>query len=339
MWNAAWLIMRSLASVQKINNLEAIPEAQQIEKATVLGWSVVVKKGEFKIGDLCIYVEIDSILPPKPEFEFLAKNKYRIKTVRLRGQISQGICFPLSILPVGDYIEGQDLTEILGVIKYEPPIPARLAGKIKGEFPSFIPKTDEPRIQTCPEILEKYQNLEFYATEKIDGSSMTVFAKDNELEICSRRLLLAFDKENTYWKIVQELNLLEKLKSIGERYAIQGELAGEGIQKNILKIHGQKLFVFNIYDFSLGKYLEWEKVKQICVDWGLENPPEIYESLFLPKTVDEVVNLATRKSVINPDAWAEGLVFRPLKERFDPDLGRLSFKAVNPEFLLNYGEE
>ncbi|MDP2860882.1 MAG: RNA ligase (ATP) [bacterium] len=331
--------MRTLARIQKIKNLEAIPEAQQIEKATILGWSVVVKKGEFKIGDPCVYVEIDSILPPKPEFEFLAKNKYRIKTVRLRGQISQGICFPLSILPAGDYAEGQNLTEILGVIKYEPPIPAHLAGKIKGEFPSFIPKTDEPRIQTCPEVLEKYRNLEFYATEKIDGTSMTVFVKDGEPEICSRRLLLVFDPENTYWKVVRQLNLLEKLKSVREKYAVQGELSGEGIQKNILKIHGQKLFVFNIYDFSSGKYLEWEKVKQICVDWGLETPPEVYESLFLPKTVDEVVKLATRKSVINPEAWAEGLVFRPLKERFDPDLGRLSFKAVNPEFLLSYGEE
>ena len=331
--------MRILASVQKIKNLEPIPDAQQIEKATVLGWSVVVKKEEFKIGDLCVYVEIDSILPPKPEFDFLAKSKYRIKTIRLRGQVSQGICFPLSILHGNDYAEGQNLTEILGVIKYEPPIPAQLAGKVKGEFPSFIPKTDEPRIQTCPEILEKYQNMEFYVTEKIDGTSMTIFVKNGELEICSRRLLLAFDPENTYWKVVQELNLLEKLKLAEEKYAIQGELSGEGIQKNILKIHGQKLFVFNIYDFSSGKYLEWEKVKQICVDWNLETPPEIYKSLFLPKTVDKIISLTTRKSAINPDAWMEGLVFRPHKEIFDQDLGRLSFKAVNPEFLLSYGEE
>src|SRR3989344_1932208 len=142
--------MRTLASVQKIKRLESIPEAEKIEKATVLGWSVVVKKGEFKVGGLCVYVEIDSILPARAEFEFLAQNKYRIKTVRLRGQVSQGICFSLSILPAGDYSEGTDVTEILGIVKYEPPIPAHLAGQIKGEFPSFIPKTDEPRIQTIP---------------------------------------------------------------------------------------------------------------------------------------------------------------------------------------------
>jgi len=168
---------------------------------------------------------------------------------------------------------------------------------------------------------------------------MTIFVKNGELEICSRRLLLFPDPENTYWKIAQDLSLLAKLKAAGEKYAIQGELSGEGIQKNILKIHGQKLFVFNIYDFMLGEYLKWEAVKQICVDWGLETTPEVYKNFFLPKTVGEVVTMATRKSVINPEAWAEGLVFRPLKERFDPDLGRLSFKAVNPEFLLKYGEE
>lgn len=290
--------MRTLASVQRINKLEAIHEAEKIEKVSVLGWSV-----------------------------------------RLRGQVSQGICFPLSILPEGVYSEGQDGTEILGVAKYEVPIPAYLAGQIKGEFPSFIPKTDEPRIQTVPKVLEKYQEVEFYVTEKIDGTSMTVFVKDGNLEICSRRMLLAFNSENSYFKIVNELGLLEKLKSTGEKYAIQGELAGEGINKNVLKLHGQKLFVFNIYDFLAGKYLPWKEAKKICADWTLDIVPEVEESLFLPKIVDEVVKLATRKSIINPEVWAEGIVFRPIEEKFDPDFGRVSFKAVNPEFLLEFGEE
>lgn len=325
--------MRILASIQKIKNLESIPEAEKVEKATVLGWSVVVKKGEFRVGDLCVYVEIDSILPARTEFEFLARNKYRIKTVRLRGQVSQGICFPLSILPAGRYIEEQDVTEILGIVKYEPPIPAHLAGQIKGEFPSFIPKTDEPRIQTIPEVLEKYQNVEFYATEKIDGTSMTVFVKDGSQEICSRRLLLAFNPNNSYFKIAEELGLFEKLKSMGEKYALQGELAGEGINRNILKLRGQKLFVFNVYDFLTGEYVSWQEVKQMCADWGLDVVPEVEKSLLLPKTVDEVVKLATRKSIVNPEAWAEGVVFRSLFGE------RVSFKVVNPEFLLSYGEE
>lgn len=329
---------RSLASIQKIKNLEPISGADAIEKATVLGWSVVVKKNEFKIEDPCVYLEIDSILPARPEFAFLEKNRYRIKTIRLRGQISQGICFPLSVLPPGDYQEGRDVTETLGVVKYEPPIPAHLAGKIKGEFPGFIPKTDEPRIQTCPEILEQFAGEEFYATEKIDGTSVTFFVKDENLEVCTRRLCLAFDENNTYFKIAKELDLQAKLKDSRQKLAIQGEIAGEQIQENYLKLHGQKLFVFNIYDFAAGKYLAWEEVKRLCSQWKLEIVPEAINSLVLPITVEEITQLSIRKSIINPEAWAEGLVFRPQTEQFVPGFGRLSFKIVNPEFLLEHGE-
>jgi len=116
--------LRKLASIQKIRALTPIEGADAIEMATVLGWQLVVKKGEFQAGGLCVYCEIDSILPARPEFEFLKPRGMRIKTIRLRGQISQGICFPLSILPEGSPIEeGADVTEILGIAKWEMPIP------------------------------------------------------------------------------------------------------------------------------------------------------------------------------------------------------------------------
>ncbi len=332
------MFMRILASIQIISQLSLIPDAAAIEKAAVLGWSVVVKKGEFKVGDLCVYVEIDSILPAKQEFSFLKKNKFRIRTIRLRGQISQGICFPLSILPAGNYAVGQDVTETLGVIKYEPPMPAHLAGKIAGPFPGFIPKTDEVRIQSCPQILSRHQDKEFYVTEKMDGISMTVFVKDDVVNVCSRKLCLAEDTGNTLWKIAESLDLEKKLKDSGQRYALQGELVGEGIQKNVLKIRGQKLFIFNVYDFIDGCYLDWEDAEKLVLSWNLEMVPIVNENYRLPKTVDEIVAFTTRKSVVNPNAWSEGLVFRPKIETYDEDLGRLSFKVVNPEFLLTYGE-
>jgi len=332
------VIMRTLASIQKINKLEPIADAALIEKAAVLGWSVVVKKSEFKVGNLCVYIEIDSILPPKPEFSFLEKNKYRIKTVRLRGQVSQGICFPLSILPAGNYAIGQDVTEILGVTKYEPPIPAHLAGKIIGPFPSFIPKTDEIRIQSCPQILGRHQDKEFYVTEKVDGTSMTVLVKDGSMNVCSRKLRLLKDMNNTLWQVAESLDFEKKLKDSGQRYALQGELVGEGIQKNVLKIRGQQYFIFNIYDFIAGYYLDYEDVKKLVLSWNLETVPMVNENYRLPATIDEIVSFTTRKSVINPESWLEGLVFRPKTETYDEDLGRLSFKVVNPEFLLRYGE-
>src|SRR3989338_9042263 len=130
---------------------------------------------------------------------------------------------------------------------------------------------------------------------------MTVFVKDGNLEICSRRLLLFFNPESTYFKIANELDLISKLESAGEKYAIQGELAGEGINKNVLKLHGQKLFVFNVYNFLAGIFLPWQQVRELCSAWGLETVPEVEKSLFLPKTVEEIVRLATTKSVINPE--------------------------------------
>lgn len=135
--------MRNLVSIQKIKELHPIAESDNIEVAKILGWSVVVKKGEFKVGDKVVYAEIDSLFPDKEEFEFLRGSKFRIRTIKLRGQISQGIAFPLSVLPAGEYNIGEDVTDILGVSKYEPIIPACLSGKIRGQIPSFIQKTGQ----------------------------------------------------------------------------------------------------------------------------------------------------------------------------------------------------
>jgi len=178
---------RKLAIIEEIKNLQPIKDADNIEVATIRGWRVVVKKGEFKVGDLCVYCEIDSIMPDRPEFEFLKPRGFRIKTIKLRGQVSQGIIFPINILEsVGTIepwpsfklgvppllihnkvdgevkierdeegkpksmnftkiVEGEDVTEVLGVIKYIPQIPACLSGVALGGFPSHSIKSDEER--------------------------------------------------------------------------------------------------------------------------------------------------------------------------------------------------
>ncbi len=209
---------RKLASVRVINDIQKIPEADMIELAIVDGWKVVVAKNVgHKIGDMVIYCEIDSFLPIKEEFEFLRKSSYkkmgdqegfRLKTIKLRGQVSQGLILPISVLNPTDtniYVtpfEGLDVTEMLGIVKYEPPIPAELAGKVKGLFPSFIRKTDEERIQNLASEYElfKTQNKEgvkFYVTEKLDGSSATYYFKDGIFGVCSRNLELLETEGNT----------------------------------------------------------------------------------------------------------------------------------------------
>jgi len=145
--------MRKLATIRKIDDLQPIEGADRIELAIVDGWKVVVTKG-LNIGDKIAYCEIDSFLPIKPEFEFLRKSSYkklidgtegfRLRTVKLKGQISQGLCIPLNELPqLANNQIGDDVSEILGITKYDPPIPASLSGLAKGNFPTFLKKTDE----------------------------------------------------------------------------------------------------------------------------------------------------------------------------------------------------
>jgi len=338
--------MRKLASIQEIKSLEPIEGADAIEKATVLGWQLVVKKGEFSVGDLCVYCEIDSLFPDKPEFEFLKPRGMRIRTIRLRGQVSQGICFPLSILPVGfEIAEDVDCSELLGITRYEMPIPAYLSGKIKGKFPSFIPKTDETRVQVLQKVLDKYQGETCYVTEKLDGSSATYFVNNGEFGVCSRNLELLEDEENSFWKVARQMDIENKLRSLNGNFAIQGELIGEGIQGNKLKLRGQTLKIFNIFDIDRFEYLPFYQFIDYAKRLDLPTVPILYTDHKLLNNIEAIVQFATIKSSFNKDVWAEGIVIRPLVEKIDLLLsvenfnnGRITFKAINPEFLLKYGE-
>jgi RNA ligase (TIGR02306 family) len=338
--------MRKLASIQKIKALESIVDADAIEKATVLGWQLVVKKGEFKVGDLCVYCEIDSLFPDKPEFEFLKPRGMRIRTIRLRGQISQGICFPLSILPkTFEVIEDKDCTEELGIVKYEPPIPACLNGKVRGNFPSFIPKTDETRVQVLQKLLDACIDEQCVITEKLDGSSVTYFIKDGVLGVCSRNLELSEDENNSLWKVARALDIENKLKSLNGNYALQGELIGEGIQGNKYNIKGQTVYFFNLFDIDNYKYESNEQLKETLDSLQLNMVPILTTDFILINDIETLVNQSKIKSTLNKNVWAEGIIIRPIESNkfklFSNNLlnnGRVSFKVINPEFLLKHGE-
>lgn len=339
--------MRHLASIQRIDSLEPIAGADQIEKARILGWELVVKKGEFAVGDTCIYCETDSVLPDKSPFEFLRPRKFRIKIMRLRGQISQGIAFPISLLPNSEtgYQIGQDVTELMGVTKWEPIIPAHLSGVIKGNFPSFLVKTDEPRIQILQGVLDHYAGTVCYVSEKVDGTSTTISLKDGVLGICSRNLELVESQENSFWQIAREQKLEEKMKAYCEAHkmniAIQGELIGNGVQKNPLQISGKKILFFNVFDIDRHTYLDYLDFRSACAEMNLETVPIVDENFILTNDIPSLVQYATAKSALNPNVWREGVIIRPMKEIVDTtarglENGRLSFKIVNPEYILKY---
>lgn len=328
--------MRKLASIQKISNLEPIEGADLIERASILGWHVVVKKGDFEIGDLCVFCEIDSQLPQIPEFEFLAKSKYRIKTIKLKGQISQGLCLPLSILPdIIKPLEGLDVTDILCITKYEPKCPKYLKYRknkeIKGVFPSYVPKTDAIRIQSVPDVLEELKGVECYVTVKIDGTSATFCQYENELDICSRNLSI---KEgcNIYWDMYHKYNMQEIFNQ-RKNIAIQGEIAGfwrngGTIQKNPLKLKETDLFVFDVFDIKERKYYDFDKLLRFCEAFKLQMVPIEFNHFILDHTVNDLLTLAEGDYVSGRPR--EGLVFRPKNERYSHKLkGRANFKVIN----------
>lgn len=333
--------MRKLATVQIISDIKPIEGADRIEVASVLGWKVVIKKDEFKPGDPAVYCEVDSFLPVKPEFEFLRKSSYkkmsdgsegfRLKTIKLRGVISQGLLLPVTAIPGYPEVPpvGTDVSDLLGVIKYEPPVPAQLAGEVKGPFPGFISKTDEERVQNLIDILPTYRDSLFYVTEKVDGTSITIYLKDGQFGICSRNLELVENPENTYWRVVKELDIERKLRDLGRNIALQGELIGEGIQKNIYKLRGQTIKFFDAFDIDKYEYFDYSSFISIIAQFGLSTVPLVDASIKLPASVDDILMMANGPSALNPAANREGLVFRTTSGK------RFSFKAISNNFLLS----
>jgi RNA ligase (TIGR02306 family) len=336
---------RKLASIRRISDIQPIVGADMIELAIVDGWKVVVAKNVgHRINDLVVYCEIDSFLPIREEFEFLRKSSFkkmgdqegfRLRTVKLRGQVSQGLILPIVVLNPLDtniYItpfEGLDVTEMLGIVKYEPPIPAELSGKVKGLFPSFIRKTDEERIQNLASEYEEMKKHTYYVTEKLDGSSATFYYNNGEFSVCSRNLELLETEGNTFWKVARELDLENKLKEYGINLSIQGELIGESVQGNPYKIKGQTVRFFNLFDIDLQEYHSLSMFQLLMTDLGLETVPVLNTHFHLPETIDELLLMADGKSELNPNFDREGVVIRSLDRK-------ISFKVISNKFLLKY---
>lgn len=328
--------VRKLASIQRVSELTSIEGADTIECATVLGWRVVVKKGEFKVNDLCLYCEIGSVLPKRPEFKFLESKKYLVKTIKLRGQISQGLCLPLSCIP--DYTSeeilplGLDVTDRVGVVKYDPPEIGGLCsgGIIKSKFPCYVNKTDEERLQSMPWILRNLEGIPCYITSKIDGTSATYAIKDGEISVCSRNCTLQ-EGSGVYWEMAEKYNILRILKAYGN-LAIQGEIAGPGIQKNRLGLSERQLFVFSVYDVTMGSYYDFYTLKMFCRMNNLQMVPVITEEYYTDgKVVGDLLKLSQENKYPNGHEQ-EGIVVRPLRSLYGGTKG--SFKVINNNYLL-----
>ena len=335
---------RKLASIQRIAEIKDIPDADLIQAYRVNGWWIVSKKGEFVVNELVTYLEIDSFVPTelapflskgKEPKEYMGVQGERLRTVKLKRQVSQGLILPLSeyILDNVELIEGHDVTEILGVIKWEAPeefIPANA----KGNFPSFIPKTDQQRVQNLS--LEFSQWLTdgsvWQKTEKLDGSSMTVFVNADNSGVCSRNLELLEDENNTYWKMTKKYKLIETLRSTERNLAFQGEIYGMGINGNLYGLDDQRFALYAIYDIDAQCYLPPDQAYRTALVLGVPHVPHLGNMRLgeFYGTMQELIDDADGASCVNTKAIREGYVYKNLQTGD-------SFKVIGAGFLIKKG--
>jgi hypothetical protein len=353
----------NLASIQKIVKITPIEGADKIVTATVLGWEVVIKKDEYQVGDLCTYIQIDTIVPDKPEFEFLRERKFRVRTIKLRKQISQGLIVPV---PDGKFKEGDDVTELMGVVKYNKPdnnpessrpkMPKRglakwihifkykflfklfpfLEVQERTPFPKHLVSiTDEERIQNMPQVLEQYKGKHFVVSYKLDGSSITIIHEKvrgkSKYRICSRRFEL-HDKKNDWYQVFADTNFgmhIQKLVTHFEtdNVIVQGEAIGK-FNGNHHNLASNEIRLFNIY--VDGSRLDQEAFYEVCTALEIPHCP-LFKAIVLDHTLPEILALSDIKDALNPKVEAEGLVWRCVADN-------LSFKVINNKFLLSKNE-
>lgn len=356
--------MRHLVTIQRVKAVRPIENADAIEVADILGWHVVVKKGEFKAGDLCVYGEIDTIFPADNKYFAFLEGK-RVCTKKLRGQISQGIAFPLCVLEGYDkaFGEGDDVTEFLGAKKWEPQADPWHVVKepknnkwymrfrigrwfwrkfiykpLRAEFPAWINKTDETRVQVLQDVLYKYKGTVCLVTEQLDGSSVT-FWVDNKrkLHVCSRNKEI-LDENDIMFTTVKKF--YDSLKFVPFYTVFQGEIIGPKIQGNKYKLDDYRIYVFNVINKDR-YYVPSNEMRNLCKTLGIPTVP-LVDSIKLTDDVDALVELSIGKSELNKDTQREGIVIRPCDDINVPDHrfvgNRLSFKVINPKFLLKYKE-
>ncbi len=347
--------MRKLASIQKIKRTEPVEGADRIELARVLGWQCVVSKGDFHPGDLCVYFEVDSFLPVEDRYAFLAASSFRknelvgegfhLRTMKFRGELSQGLCMPLSRFPeIEEPKEGEDVTQLLGVKKWEIPEMATTGGTVIGKLPADVPKTDETRVQSAEEVIREFDGMCYYISTKMDGSSHSVSFDTNGFHVTGHNFEYKDDGTSSFYEFLKKRGIPERMEAFKEKeklklLTIQGEYCGPGIQKNRMKLKGPEWYVFTVRED--GERVGLREMQRVCEELRLETVPIEEMGAELPSHYPTVESLLERaeKGTYSCGARKEGIVIRPMEPVYSRKLGAyLSLKAVSNKYLLKNGE-
>ena len=349
-------MQRKLASIQRVKNVVPIyhPADGTLTSLDLIlfediAWQCVAKRDEFAPGDLAVYIEISSVLPEHPVFEFLRSKKFKVKTVRLCGQLSQGLALPVNVLTEfpgllkADYAVGDDVTDKIGVTRYEPPVEVKInGGGAYRPFPEFIPKTDELRIQSIPHILNLFEGQGVIATLKHDGTSATYFydVETDSIRVCSRNTEKMEKDDSVYWQVLDLQPEIEAYCRQFPSYVLQGEITGPGIQKNRMGRKQLRFTAFNIFDRDIADYVPHAFASVHCELYGVPFVEEIEEwDEFSGETVESILKLAEGKYP-GTENEREGIVLRLLfEDKFSYEFGsRVSCKAINNRYLESGGE-
>jgi RNA ligase (TIGR02306 family) len=333
-----------LASIEVIKSIKNHDNADSLELCEVLGWQTVVKKGIHKEGDKVVFITIDTIVPRCQWSEFLVDSKnpdkpIRLKNIKLRGEFSSGLVIPLSEFPnqfTETTVIGEDLTALLGITKYIKEIPANLSGETLGDFPTHLTsKTDEDNGLNDLNLVDKVINHDPYitVTQKLDGSSITIIVENGQItQVCTRNLSKKETENNTFWKAARKLTIPENWTG-----TIQGELCGNGIQRNQLKLNDIKIFVFQVNTNK--KYMTYEEMKDFCKNSLHCDVVPLISSLEVESTVKLWVNpLQKLQELADKQKYAsglegEGIVIRPSSyPRGYSSRRPLGFKLINRNY-------
>ena len=352
--------MRKLASIEHIWQIDPIKDADKIETVHVLGWTCVAEKGDFKKGDLAVYFEIDSFLPVNEHFEFLRTKSYKkndimgegmlLKTMKFRGQYSQGLVMPLSEFPEidtngksEDELVGMDVTDILGVRKWEIEERTTGSGTIVAERPAFIPKTDETRIQSEPDLLKEFAGKPYYITTKMDGSSHSIgIDEDGKVYVCGHNYEYADDGKSGFYEYLKKNDIIYRLRCYKENkvyntIVLQGEFCAPGIQANPIGLVRPHWFVFTV--IVNGKRLGLSGMRKVVKALDVEMVPVVEEGEEFPYISAETLltkadGMYEHYDGMKTDHAREGLVIRPKEPVYSNILGtNLSMKVVSNRYL------
>ncbi|MGH2506794.1 MAG: RNA ligase (ATP) [Ktedonobacteraceae bacterium] len=325
-----------------VTTIEAITphkNADSLELAQVLGWQLVVRKGEYQVGERIVYFPIDTLLPLEVSERFGVTrylSKQRIRCAKLRGEPS----FGLAVRPDQDWPVGENVAEFYGAIKYEPPLRVT-AGDAEQDHPLFVAYTEIENMRNFPAIFVPGESV--MLSEKIHGTCTRVGSIEGELMAGSKQVRRKRPVEDrfagsTYWyplSLEPVRTLIEALASEHHQVILFGEVYGSKIQSFHYGLHG--VLGFRAFDLLLdGHYMNWPDFLTVCAKYCVESVPALAT---IPCELSEVKRYreGTTQLLSQHAHIREGVVVRPVSERHDPRVGRVILKYVSDTYL--FGEK